>query len=298
MRGTSSWPVPPFDHEGEARRRNLPNRLVSLDVIAFRPTSNLIRCLALGLGIAAPAPALSQDASDSVLPPNPTARPDLVSTPPADTPPAEAPSDESSVVLPPNPTARPADTVEPAPAPTVTDSACFEALRTAGATFDIRGRHEGAGQCGIDDAVALSAIDGVSLQPAALLTCEAALTYANLWTEIKAPLAESIFQSEPQTVFVAASYACRGRNNIAGARISEHAFGRAIDVRGIAFEDGQVWSVQPHPEGADDPAARFQAAIRQDACGPFTTILGPGSDGHHQDHIHFDIARRSSTYCR
>lgn len=265
---------------------------------ASRPTSHLICCLALCLGIAAPASVFAQDASDIVLPPSPTARPEIVSTPPTDTPPAETPSDESSIVLPPNPTARPTDTLEPAAEPIVADRACFNALRAAGATFEIRGRHEGAGRCGIDDAVAVSAIDGVTLQPAALLTCEAALTYANLWTDVKAPQARSIFQSEPQTVFVAASYACRGRNNVAGARLSEHGFGRAIDVRGIAFEDGQVWSVQPHPVGSDDPAARFQAAVRQDACGPFTTILGPGSDGHHQDHIHFDIARRSSTYCR
>ncbi len=261
-------------------------------------TSSLVRCLVLGLAIATPAPALAQNASDIVPPPNPSARPDFASTPAAETPTSASPSDQSSIFLPPNPTARPNAAAEQAAAPPVADSACFDALRAAGATFDMRGRHEGAGQCGIDDAVALSAINGVMLQPAALLTCETALTYTNLWTEIKAPQAQSIFQSEPQTVFVAASYACRGRNNVAGARMSEHAFGRAVDVRGIAFEDGQIWSVQPHPEGSDDPAARFQAAIREDACGPFTTILGPGSDGHHQDHIHFDIARRSSTYCR
>jgi hypothetical protein len=213
-----------------------------------------------------------------------------------------------SIVLPPNPTPRPvletsldaatALVTAMLPAPEPSDDGCHQALRTAGANFAVLGRHAGEGQCGIDNAVELIAIGGVALQPAALLTCQTALTFAQFWSQTMAPEARSTLGSEPAQVFVAASYACRGRNNAEGARISEHAFGRAIDIRALTLEDGTRWSVAPRAEGSDDPTARFQARIRQAACGPFNTVLGPGSDGHHTDHIHFDTARRSSTYCR
>jgi hypothetical protein len=35
------------------------------------------------------------------------------------------------------------------------------------------------------------------------------------------------------------------------------------------------------------------------ACGRFGTTLGPGSDGMHEDHLHFDTARHANgPYCR
>jgi hypothetical protein len=41
---------------------------------------------------------------------------------------------------------------------------------------------------------------------------------------------------------------------------------------------------------ADDEA--FLSAVRKSACGPFTTVLGPGSDGYHSGHLHLDLAKR------
>jgi hypothetical protein len=40
--------------------------------------------------------------------------------------------------------------------------------------------------------------------------------------------------------------------------------------------------------------------IHAAGCGPFRTTLGPGSDGFHEDHLHYDIERRrgGGTYCR
>ncbi|MEQ8657300.1 MAG: extensin family protein [Hyphomicrobiales bacterium] len=242
------------------------------------------------------APIGAQDNSDVVLPPNPTPRPNVdVSTSAAE--PREQ-TDASVVIRPPNPTARPEREPTMIATSEVGDQSCLGDLQAAGAVFEVRGRHEGAGQCGIDDAVMLSSINGVDLQPGALLACPTALVFTNFWSGTMAREARTAFGSNPERIFVAASYACRGRNNVAGARMSEHGFGRAIDIRALALEDGQTWSVQPRSQDAEEPAARFQRAIRQAACGPFNTVLGPGSDGHHLDHIHFDNARRSSTYCR
>ncbi len=41
------------------------------------------------------------------------------------------------------------------------------------------------------------------------------------------------------------------------------------------------------------PDAKFLTEIRADACGPFRTVLGPGSDSYHSNHFHFDLAQRS-----
>ncbi len=37
-------------------------------------------------------------------------------------------------------------------------------------------------------------------------------------------------------------------------------------------------------------------ALRKEACAKFTTVLGPGSDGYHEEHIHLDLAERRNGY--
>ncbi|MEM1285645.1 MAG: extensin family protein [Pseudomonadota bacterium] len=203
---------------------------------------------------------------------------------------------------PPNPIARPQLATRSAPQATPTQpaaaSSCAAALQSAGVLFETVGRHPGDGVCGIEDAVRVRSIGPVTLSPSALLACPTALAFSDFLADTLIPEAQSAFGSPPSTVHVAASYVCRTRNHVEGARVSEHGFGRAIDVRAITMTDGYQWTVQPQPGDATSGDARFQAAYREAACGPFKTVLGPGSDGFHQDHIHIDNAQRSSTYCR
>jgi hypothetical protein len=87
------------------------------------------------------------------------------------------------------------------------------------------------------------------------------------------------------------SYDCRGRNRVAGAKLSEHGLANALDIRSVRLRDGRV--VRP----ADAAAPReFRAAMKDAACGRFTTVLGPGSDGYHEDHIHLDRIERRGGY--
>jgi len=96
---------------------------------------------------------------------------------------------------------------------------------------------------------------------------------------------------------VAAHYACRTRNSMPGARVSEHGRGRAIDISGVRLRDGREISVL---KGWNDPAsAKLMRRLHTGACGPFGTVLGPASDRFHRDHFHFDTARyRSGPFCR
>ncbi len=86
-------------------------------------------------------------------------------------------------------------------------------------------------------------------------------------------------------------YECRGRNRVAGAKLSEHGKGDALDVRGFALDDGRL--VAP----TDVTVAKdVRLALRESACARFTTVLGPGSDGYHEAHIHLDLEARNHGY--
>ena len=79
-----------------------------------------------------------------------------------------------------------------------------------------------------------------------------------------------------------------------GAKLSEHAFADAIDVMGFGFEKAKAFQVSPRTP--ETPEGRFQAAIRSEACRHFTTVLGPGSDGSHEDHLHLDLRSRNKGF--
>lgn len=149
------------------------------------------------------------------------------------------------------------------------------------------------GGCRLTDAVALESIGGVTLSPAPVLACETARTLAQ-WLETVARPALSETGGGLAGVDVAAGYVCRTRNNQPGAKISEHALGRAVDVMALRRSDGSVLRIK----GAAGTEAAQVARLRAGACGLFTTVLGPGSDAFHEDHLHFDIAERRRTYCR
>ena len=88
---------------------------------------------------------------------------------------------------------------------------------------------------------------------------------------------------------IAASYDCRNRDGLPDAKLSEHAFADAIDISGFQIS-GKGWIEVGGSHPAD--AQKFLDRIRKAACGPFTTVLGPGSDSYHANHFHLDLAKR------
>ncbi len=162
---------------------------------------------------------------------------------------------------------------------------------------DIRGTaipriEDATSGCGIDLPVRVTDVAGVHLSPAATLNCDATRTLKTWITTVLKPA----FRFDRVTELrVYASYACRGRNNVKGAKISEHAKGNAIDIGEITTARRGTLTVQNDFKGARGSAIR---KAYKGACGIFGTTLGPGSDGYHENHMHFDIARyRSGSYC-
>ncbi|QXT39276.1 extensin family protein [Gymnodinialimonas ceratoperidinii] len=148
--------------------------------------------------------------------------------------------------------------------------------------------------CGIPNAVRLRVVHGVQLTTPATINCTTAQSLSQ-WVldadEIIGGTGGGIANMR-----VMASYACRTRNSRAGARLSEHATGSAIDIGGIGLQNGNELSVLGDWRGGNSAVMRELHAA---ACGTFGTVLGPESDRFHQDHFHFDVASyRSGSYCR
>lgn len=186
----------------------------------------------------------------------------------------------------------------PKAVPTVTRVAgarhvCGDAALTGRALPRITGKLKG---CGIANPVQLTSVAGVRLSTPAIMDCQTAKT---LKTWINTGLKPAVGRrgGGAAELKVAASYACRARNNLAGGKISEHGKGHAIDISAITFQDGTQVSVLKHWGKGQN--GRLLARLHAAACGPFGTVLGPESDRFHKDHFHFDTARyRAGSYCR
>lgn len=156
----------------------------------------------------------------------------------------------------------------------------------------------GNGECGIEAPIALEAVvladkRAIKLEPAPTIRCDLAAVVARWVTEDVAP-ALAAQNLTLERIVNADSYSCRSRNHVTGAKLSEHALGNAIDIDSFVVAPSRRISLTS-PE-----AMPFAATIRASACARFTTILGPGSDGYHNNHIHLDIEDRRThgTLCQ
>jgi hypothetical protein len=187
----------------------------------------------------------------------------------------------------------------PLPRPTMMpdeEKACRLRLTELGVAFEERPQLADASGCSAPWPIAVTTLSaGVKLVPDAVMNCAAAERAAAFLKDHIAPKAQSILGSTVQTIRQESAYVCRPRNGT--HKLSEHAFGNALDIGAFILKDGrtvQVGGATRRPEG------EFMLAVRLAACGPFTTVLGPGSDADHATHFHFDLAKRrpGSAFCQ
>jgi hypothetical protein len=174
-------------------------------------------------------------------------------------------------------------------------TACQMRLSSDHAVFKPLGALEGPAGCGGPDVISLERIiladrTEVAVEPPATLRCETAEAITSFVRQDLAPAAAAL-GSSLSAIENFDSYECRGRNRIAGAKLSEHGLANALDIRSIRLRDGRV--VRPADSGAP---LEFRVAMKAAACSRFTTVLGPGSDGYHEDHIHVDRIERHGGY--
>jgi len=153
----------------------------------------------------------------------------------------------------------------------------------------------GAHGCGITDPVRLSAVITkdkvrIAITPPATLRCTMAEAVAHWIREDVVPIAATL-GAPLGGIANFDSYDCRGRNRVAGALISEHGKGNALDVRAVTLANGKNYEL------TDIAVAKpMRENLKASACARFTTVLGPASDGFHENHVHVDLAERRGGY--
>jgi hypothetical protein len=231
--------------------------------------------LGAGASTAQPVPPLP--------PPRPGAAPSSAAPPaPAVEPPQRAPAESGPTQA----------AAEPDP--------CLAKLKAAGFEVDAAEHPPATNDlCRIETPVRLKAVPvrsrpGTTLrlgdQP--ILACRFADSFGHWLGDLVAPVVAGSLNTEVRSVRTGPGFECRNRNRAAAGKLSAHAEGLAIDIAGFELASGSTLRIKPEPDISPEPALD---ALRKAACGWFTTILGPGSDAAHADHLHVDVQQHGSS---
>jgi hypothetical protein len=221
--------------------------------------------------------------------PLPRPRPAEASAVPDEKPEAAKPQAEPD--NPDQPAEQASPAIPEAPQPSACRTALTETIAIAPSIPDIHG----PGGCGGTDLVRLEAIvlpdkHRVAVTPAATLRCSMAAAIADWVRADIVPLTEKL-GSELSVLDNFDSYECRGFNRIPGAHLSEHGRANALDVRAFKLADGRSISLTDRTVPRD-----WRESVLHSVCARFVTVLGPGSDWYHEDHIHLDLMERHNNY--
>jgi hypothetical protein len=144
-----------------------------------------------------------------------------------------------------------------------------------------------------------SAVGPIAVKPSATLACPIVSALDRWLADAVQPASMRWFGARVVEIKQISAYSCRGMNGNPRAHISEHAFGNALDIAGFTLADGRYVSVQRGWKGLPEEQG-FLRDVEASACQRFTTVLAPGSNVHHYNHIHVDLMRRASrrTVCK
>jgi len=145
----------------------------------------------------------------------------------------------------------------------------------------------------------VAAFGPVAMKPAATLACPIVSALDRWLADSVQPAAMRWFGIRVTEIKQISAYSCRGMNGNSRAHISEHAFGNALDIASFTLADGRVVTVKNGWKGMPEEQG-FLRDIQAAACQQFNTVLAPGSNIYHYDHIHVDLMRRKSqrTICQ
>lgn len=175
---------------------------------------------------------------------------------------------------------------------------CLSDLKAANVEFLELGSATKEG-CVVEGAVEIDAITSpfgkVSVTGKPTLACLFARQFTTWVRNVGAPLTLAYMGSKLTTIETGPGLVCRTRYGEPGEKISEHAKGNAIDISAFRLENGQKLSVKEASASTNIDGVLMRT-FRATGCGYFTTVLGPGSNGAHEEHLHFDHGLHSNTY--
>jgi hypothetical protein len=152
---------------------------------------------------------------------------------------------------------------------------------------------DGPGSCGMLKPFRISALaeGSVGLKSRALLACPMVSVLDQWLIEVVQPAARLYLGTELAEVNLG-SYSCRNVNNQWSGNKSEHSYGNAVDVMSFKFEDGRTLTVERGWRGASADQ-NFLREVFVGGCRMFSTVLAPGSDMFHYNHLHMDLGRHA-----
>jgi len=234
----------------------------------------------------AEAPALDEVPAE---PPKPEFRPE-----PAPEKPAAEPTKEADE---PPPPPDPRSAIRPDASGKLPEEelACRSRLTDLGVKFkEVKAESDPSG-CSMPYPIVVQSLGGgFGIAPDAEMNCATAEATARFARDVISPAAKTVFGTNLGSISHASAYVCRSRNG--SQKLSEHAFGNALDIAAFTLSDGTVVAVEPDPP---EKNLLFLTRVRAAACGPFKTVLGPGSNADHAEHLHLDLAprRHGGTVC-
>jgi hypothetical protein len=138
-----------------------------------------------------------------------------------------------------------------------------------------------------------ASVGPVEVKPVATLACPLVSALDQWIATAVQPAALRWFHQPVVEIKQISAYSCRGMNGNPNAHISEHAFGNALDIASFVLADGHKVTVQYGWRGSPEEQA-FLHDVQLAACNEFTTVLAPGANIYHYNHIHVDLMRRYS----
>ena len=176
---------------------------------------------------------------------------------------------------------------------------CLARLKSAGYEIEAAASPVGVNQdCRIDDPVKLRTIPVAGREkplrmPAEpLVACRFAESLGGWLGSLVAPMVLGATGSQLEAVHTGPGFQCRNRNRLPSGKLSAHAEGwRSISPASNSPTRRRL------PSNPMDKTSTSQTinAVRRAACGWFTTVLGPGSDPSHADHLHVDLQVHGSS---
>ncbi|MDF0516109.1 extensin family protein [Bradyrhizobium yuanmingense] len=139
----------------------------------------------------------------------------------------------------------------------------------------------------------VATIGPVAIKPTATLACPIVSELDRWLADTVQPSAMRWFGVRVAEIKQISAYSCRGMNGNPHSRISEHAFGNALDISAFVLADGRRVTIKDGWRGMPEEQG-FLRDVQAGACAHFTTVLAPGSNVFHYDHIHVDLMRRAS----
>jgi hypothetical protein len=180
---------------------------------------------------------------------------------------------------------------------------CRQELAALGARFNIPVMQAAAAdvRCTVRNPVQISAIESatgeIDFPGEPILNCVFAKKFTAWASDVAGPVVKAETGEALAAIMTGSSYECRGRNGDSSGKISEHAFGNAIDITSFKLRSKESMPVA-NVAKTQNVESRWLMALRISACGYFTTVLGPGSNAAHAEHYHFDLGLhgKSSNY--